>query len=318
MADSGRGASRTGLFATFVVLTVLAAQVVDAPSSGGVRAAADPGSAPVPAQPVGAVVWQDRFDTGELGPLTTATGNRLFDPRAGDAQSNYAHATLAADPAGGNLLQHTLPAGQLGNFFVTPKLTRDVEHAVLQYDIRFDDNFDWRWGGKIPGLVGVAPGVPIYAPTSGTRNRDVGFSTRLMWHGRGDNGSRPYQDALGPIPPDRDNMLVTYAYVRQPEQGFDGYGWQTNLGAGFTRGVWHTVRMEVKLNTAGMADGVYRVWIDNDLRFEATDWDYRNSAQVKIQAVLYDIHRGGNNSPGWVSARDSSIEMRHVSVTELS
>ena len=297
--------ARIALFAIFVVMGMTAVQVVEAPDAASPRASAEPGASPI---------WHDRFDAVPIGPVTTAVGNTLFDPRAGDVQGVYDYATVVVDAFGGHALRHELPAGQLGNFFVTPKLARDVEHAVLQYNIRFDENFEWRWGGKIPGLVGVAPGVPIHAPTSGTRNRDVGFSTRLMWHGRDDNGSRAYQDALGAIPPDLDSMLVTYAYVRSPAEGFDGYGWQANLGPGFTRGAWHTVRMEVKLNTVGRADGIYRVWIDDVLRFEASDWEYRSTADVKIQAVLYDVHRGGNNSPGWVSSRDGFVEIRDMSV----
>jgi hypothetical protein len=303
VVGTARGFGRAALLAAFATIAVVVAQVADAPISVGVP-------------PPEGILWQDRFDTAAPGPLTTAGGNGLFDPRVGKTDAVYAHAAITADAGGEKFLRHTIPAGELGNFFAAPRLVRDVEHATLQYDIRFDEGFDWRWGGKIPGLAGVAPGVEIYAPTSGERNRDVGFSTRLMWHGRADDGSRAYQDALGAIPPDQENMLVTYAYVRSPEDGFGGYGWQTNLDAGFRAGVWHNVRMEVKLNTIGRADGVYRVWIDDILRFSASDWDYRNRADVKIQAVLYDIHRGGNNSPGWVSSRESSIDLRHITVTE--
>ena len=229
----------------------------------------------------------------------------------------YVHGSIEADPAGPKFLHHTIPAGELGNFTVTPRLTREVERAILQYDIRFDDNFDWRWGGKMPGLVGVAPRVDIYAPTSGRPSRDSGFSARLMWNGRGDDGSRPFQSTLGPIPSGQDNTIVTYIYARQPSADFDGFGWQANLGSGLQRGVWHNIKMEVKLNTVGQADGIYNVWLDGDLRFSASNWDYRNRSDVMIQAVLYDIHRGGDTGHDWVSSRDTYVDVRNVVVTEV-
>jgi hypothetical protein len=279
-----------------------------------------------PPPPSGGVVWQDRFDTAPLGQPTKSTGDSLFTPMADPTDDKtyirssnaYIHSSIEADPAGGGMLHHTIPAGELGQFTVSPRLTREVEHATLQYDIRFDDNFDWRWGGKMPGLVGVAPGVNIYAPTSGRTNRDVGFSTRLMWNGRGDDGSRPFQGTLGPIPAGRDNDIVTYIYARYPQEGFDGYGWQANLGSELQRGVWHNIKMEVKLNTVGRNDGIYNVWFDDDLRFSASNWNYRNRSDVMIDAVLYDIHRGGGaGSPNWVSSRDTYVDVRNMVVTEV-
>jgi hypothetical protein len=271
-----------------------------------------------PPPPSGDVLWQDRFNTAPLGQLTKPTGDSLFAPTAAATDDGtYIHGSIEADPAGGRFLHHTIPAGELGNFTVSPRLTHEVEHAFLEYDIRFDDNFDWRWGGKMPGLVGVAPGVNIYAPTSGSPNRDIGFSTRLMWHGRSDDGARPFQSSLGPIPSGQDNAIVTYIYARQPSAGFDGFGWQANLGSELQRGVWHNIKMEAKLNTVGQADGTYKVWFDNDLRFSASNWDYRNRSDVMIQAVLYDIHRGGDNGPNWVSSRDTYVDVRNIVVTEV-
>jgi hypothetical protein len=276
-----------------------------------------PGSNPNPALPEqGKVLWHDRFDTAPVGRLVKATGDAAFGPTAAPTGgATYVNGTIVSDPAGGKFLRHTIPAGQLGAFIVSPELSRDVEHAVLEYDIRFDENFDWRWGGKIPGLVGVAPGQSIYAPTSGRSNRAVGFSTRLMWHGRGDDGSRPFQGKLGPIPAGTDNDLVTYVYAPHPSAGFNGYGWHTNLGTEMQRGQWHHIKMEVKLNTVGSRDGVFKVWVDGRQTFGASDWVYRTNPDVKINAVLYDIHRGGGTTPpSWVSSRDSYIDLRNMMV----
>lgn len=284
--------------------------------TGGV--VVDPGPGPVTPPPAG-VLWSDRFDSAPNGQLTKVTGDALFGPTgAPTSAGTYAHGSIHADPAGGKLLRQSIPAGGLGAFIVSPKLVRPTDHAVLSYDIRFDENFDWRWGGKIPGLVGVAPGHSIYEPTSGNADRSVGFSTRLMWHGRGDDGTRPFQGKLGPIPAAVDNDLVTYIYARNPSAGFNGYGWHASLRSALQRGKWHRITMEVKLNRVGAQDGVFKVWVDNTLRYSANNWSYRDRADVMIQAVLYDVHRGGGTTPpSWVSSRNTHVDIRNMTVTQV-
>lgn len=269
--------------------------------------------------PAGNILWQDRFDAAPNGQLTKASGDAMFGrTAAGTSATTYRYGSIHIDPEGGKFLRQSIPAGTLGGFVVAPVLSHPTDHAILNYDIRFDQNFDWRWGGKMPGLVGVAPGHGIYEPTSGSPNRNIGFSTRLMWHGRGDDGTRPFQGSLGPIKTGTDNDVVTYIYAKSPSTGFNGYGWHTSLASEMKRGQWHRITMEVDLNTVGKSDGVFKVWIDDRLRFSATDWQYRASPDVEIQAVLYDIHRGGGTvPPSWVSSRNSYIDIRNMVVNEL-
>lgn len=265
----------------------------------------------------GIPLWRDAFDYAPDGQLSEEAGDGIFAPTAaGTGADTYASGRILADPQGGKFLRQMLPSGELGKFIVTPKLKRPAEHAVISYEIRFDENFDFRWGGKIPGLVGVAPGKSIYAPTSGNPDRSVGFSARLMWHGRGDDGTRPFQHALGPIPEEANNDIVTYIYATSPSSGFDHFGWQARLGGEFKRGEWHRIAMEVKLNSLGERNGLFRVWVDDHLLFSADDWEFRIHSDVKINAVLYDVHRGGREDENWISKRDSYIDIRNMVVLE--
>ncbi|OYN76949.1 hypothetical protein CG716_20825 [Mycolicibacterium sphagni] len=294
--------------------------IVAAGVSGQGTAEADP---PPGTPSSSSTIWQDQFSKAADGQLNKATGDGIFAPTvAGTTPSTYALGSIVTEnPSGtGKSLRITLPAGEASRtgFIVSPRLSRETDHAALDYDVRFDENFDWRWGGKLPGLVGVAPGHGIYEPTSGNTDRNVGWSTRLMWHGRGDDGSRPFQQTLGPIPAGHDNDLVTYVYARSPSAGFGGYGWQASLGE-LPGGTWHHIRYIVQLNTVGQQDGVFQVWIDGAMRFGASDFDYRDSPDVHIQAVLWDIHRGGECcQPSWLSSRESSIDIANMSVTDLS
>lgn len=267
----------------------------------------------------GTVIWKDTFDKAPSGPLNTkAKGDKIFGPTAARTTgTTFGNGSIVNDAPNGKVLRHTIGSGELGTFIVSPVPTELTDHAILEYETRFDANFDWRWGGKMgPGLVGWAPGYGPYDPTSGQGNRDIGFSTRLMWHGRGDDGSRPFQGTLGPIPSKDVNDIVAYAYARYPKKGFSGYGWHSSLGE-MLPGVWHKISMEVKLNTVGRADGVFKVRIDNQLVFSASNWDYRNSSDIKIQAILWDVHRGGGLAKNWVSPKRSHIDVRNVTLTDL-
>jgi hypothetical protein len=267
------------------------------------------------------VVWQDKFDNAASGQLNQISGDPLFAPMAAPTEdTDYNNVSIINEGPGGNgkSLRHKIPANTLGPFIVSPRLSQETEHATIEYDIRFDSNFDWRLGGKFgAGLVGVAPGRGIYEPTSGNPNRDIGWSTRLMWHGRGDDGTRPFQSKLGPIPAGLDNDIVTYIYARYPNENFNGFGWHTSVG-NFMRGTWHNVKMEVKMNTVGQQDGIFRVWVDGTLRFGATNFDYRNNSNIRIQAIMWDIHRGGDlTPPSWVSSRDTFVDMANITVRDL-
>ena len=119
--------------------------------------------------PAGNVLWRDGFDTAPNGQLTKFTGDAMFGPTAAaTSTATYQNGSILSDPQGGKFLRDSIPAGELGALIVAPKLSQPTEHAVLSYDIRFDENFDWRWGGKMPGLVGVAPGHGISSPPPAT------------------------------------------------------------------------------------------------------------------------------------------------------
>lgn len=282
-----------------------------------------PATATVAPAGAGTIIWADKFDTAPTGTLATkAAGDAIFAPTAaGTAASTYQHGSIVDDPAGGKFIRHTIPANNQGAFIVSPTPTQQTLHAKLEYESRFNTGFSWAWGGKMgPGLVGWAPGYGPYDPTSGAADRDIGFSTRLMWHGRGaSSGTRPFQGTLGPIPAGRDMQVVTYIYARQPNgSAFSGFGYHANIGPELTAGVWFKIAMEVKLNTVGSNDGIFRVWFDDVLAFEATDWNYRMRDDISIMAILWDVHRGGGNTGDWVTPVESQIDVRNVTLTDLT
>ncbi len=290
-----------------------------------VNAAGESGnSSQVSATPQGSVgddiIWMDLIDIAPAGQLTKTSGDDIFAPTvASTSVSTYANGSVVDDGGNGRFLRHNIPANSLGAFIVTPRLSRETDWATLEYDIRFSADFDWQWGGKMgPGLIGVAPGHDIFEPTSCQPRTGQSFSTRLMWHGNNTNGTgsgRPFASKLPAIPAGSSD-IVTYIYANHPYEGFGNCGWHTSLGA-LSKGTWHTIKQETRLNTVGQNNGVFRVWIDGVLKFEATNWSFRTTNSVRIQAILWDIHRGGG-LPQWGSPLNGHIDIRNVVVRDLT
>jgi hypothetical protein len=60
-------------------------------------------------------------------------------------------------------------------------------------------------------------------------------------------------------------------------------------------GRWICFEMEVKLNTPGATDGLYRLWADDSLIAERTNVDLRGSTTDKINEVMLDCYWNGGS-----------------------
>jgi hypothetical protein len=60
-------------------------------------------------------------------------------------------------------------------------------------------------------------------------------------------------------------------------------------------GRWVCFEMEVKLNTPGATDGLYRLWADDSLIVERTNVDLRGSASDKINEMMLDCYWNGGS-----------------------
>ncbi|WP_420814070.1 polysaccharide lyase [Nakamurella deserti] len=215
--------------------------------------------------------------------------------------------SIVSDGRGGKAVRTVLRAGTThslptktdngNNLFIA--LPGSYDEACMSYDIRFDRDFDWSLGGKLPGLEGVAPGTSLAAPTGGN-NTDKGWSGRLMWL-----GPKAYKWA-GPL-----NMAVSYMY--HPGQA-GTYGDNVRWNTAFVAGQWHTVKQCHSMNTVGKADGVLRAWIDGKLVVDDTSYVYRVRNDVHISHIVFSIFRGGNTLD-WAGSRDNFIDIDNIAIT---
>ncbi|HGY1288713.1 TPA: polysaccharide lyase [Raoultella ornithinolytica] len=176
------------------------------------------------------------------------------------------------------------------NFKWSPQSLRGRQCALIQYSVRFPDDFDFVKGGKLPGLYGGIGNSGGVIPDGYD-----GFSVRLIW---GKNG-------IGKV----------YAYIPQTQNiqkwgvGIADSKWS------FTRGKWETITLQIKLNSVGLSNGKMKLWLNNQLVIDRTNIVYRKSNNLSLDGVMFSTFFGGNNS-SFAPKRDQYIDFRNIKMAD--
>jgi len=143
-----------------------------------------------------------------------------------------------------------------------------VEEASLSFDVKFGEDFQWTMGGKLHGL---GPAAPV---TGGRNRKPEGWSARMMFM--------------------RGGRCSTYLYDQDRTKKW-GVGDRTEEPV-FTRGKWHRVRLRVRLNEAGRANGWARVFVDGRevVRTDGVEFRGIEGKETLIREVLFSTFHGGN------------------------
>jgi len=168
----------------------------------------------------------------------------------------------------------------------------------MGYDIYFPDSFEWRKGGKLPGLC-LGKNSKDCAVAS---NWVVGKgSVRFMWRSR--DGKNAY--------------IIGYAYLPiggSPTAAFkrQGSGYKAITEPGDHAGHdlwtgdlpihkgWNSVRMKIVLNTPKKADGIIEIEV-NGVTKRVNDVLFRDDSTIKVVSLNFVSFYGGSgndwNSP---------------------
>jgi hypothetical protein len=171
-------------------------------------------------------------------------------------------ATYAGGPTGSDGLARDVPFGEGGSDY------------TLNYDVRFDRDFQFVRGGKMHGL---GPAEPV---TGGNALRPDGWSARVMWRERG----RP----------------VTYTY-HQDQRGTYADDGPATRPFTFALDRYYAVSLHVRLNDAAdRADGFVRLYIDGALVSAQEKVRLRGASGDKglISTFLFHTFHGGHD-PSW-------------------
>lgn len=163
------------------------------------------------------------------------------------------------------------------------------DELYLSYKVRFKSGFDWKRGGKLPGLSGGN------ANSGGSKpNGWDGWSARMMWR----DGGAPIQYVYHP------NQSGSYG---------EGMSWG---GPNFSAGTWATVETRIKLNTPGHNDGVIQAWMNGQLVLERTGMRFRDTDNLKIDGLYFSTFFGGADS-SWAPSRDEYIDFDDFKISKF-
>lgn len=165
------------------------------------------------------------------------------------------------------------------------------EAAEIRYEVRFDAQFDFVKGGKLPGLCG---GPKTITGGDAVNGLD-GFSARVMWR--------------------KDGRGQAYVYhMHQPSKYGDEFDFPADFR--FTPGKATTIRIQVEMNAAGKKNGQLRVWADERLMVEKTDLQWRKGTTYGVDSVLFNTFHGGSDT-SWAPPRDVWAEFSGFQVRVL-
>jgi hypothetical protein len=164
-------------------------------------------------------------------------------------------------------------------FTWAPAGFNEAQSACLGYSVYVGDDFDYGRGGRLPGLYGMAKDA--------TEAAEPEFSTRYTWL---DDGRADIYTHIPVLPAGRS---------------------LGNERGGFTlpKGRWVSLEQEVVLNDPGQKNGLIRVWVDGQLRFQKSNVVFRDasgpSATATLTGVLSEVVMPGDQ-PGdkqkiWIS-----------------
>ena len=212
--------------------------------------------------------WRDLWGAvwGPGRPVTAVTGDDAF----------IGQRSLRVDyPKGGvgPLQTGTQWPATLRNLPDTPD-TYEALH--LRYYVRFEPGFDFRLGGKLPGLMG---GGSSQSRSGGNQPDGTnGWTLRFMWG--------------------REGRAVVYAYLPPGKYHQGTWGQSLALNRNFTEGKWHCIEQFVQVNTVGEEDGVLKVWFDGELALDLTDVTYRtvDNENGRVGGFYFSTFHGGNTA----------------------
>ena len=158
-------------------------------------------------------------------------------------------------------------------------LNGEYEDLYMSYWVRFDEDFDFVLGGKLPGFGGAVS----------FDDRTHQWSGRLMWR--------------------EDGKVEFYVHVPK-ENNFDPgdrFWWNTEgFQATLVPGRWHHIEIRMRLNTPGQYDGLMEGWFDGVKAAHYPNFYFRDepTQSTKIAWVFFSTFFGGSSSPIWQAKKD--------------
>lgn len=198
-----------------------------------------------------------------------------------------------------------------------PFLKFPTDHAIFEYHVFFDKDFDWVKGGKLPGF-GLGPGND--AAVGSDWQEDLG-SARIMWREHGQGIAYLYLPLQ--IAPDgtRDGTITVqnqeFEHAAEgslgKHAGIDLFFKDNGKTLQFKKNEWNSVKLELKLNTPGKKDGYLELTI-NDTTRRVSNVLFRNTRDIQINVAFVLAFFGGSNMD-WAASKKETIQFKGFEMT---
>ena len=198
-----------------------------------------------------------------------------------------------------------------------PFLKFPTDHAILEYQVFFDKEFDWVKGGKLPGF-GLGPGND--AAVGSDWQDDLG-SFRIMWREEGQGIAYLYLPLQIAKDGTRDGTITIQNQEFEnaaimslgKHAGIDLFFKDDGKHLQFKKNKWNSVKLEVKLNSPGKKDGFLELTI-NDTTRRVSNVLFRNTRDIQINVALVMAFFGGSSND-WAASKEETIQFKGFEMT---
>lgn len=246
------------------------------------------------------VLYENNFEDDPLGTYTVSNLSADWNNVTSNDGVDEGRVSIVSDAHtnGGKSLVVMYPEGESNNGKSQWKapLNGSYDELYLSYKIRFDDNYNFVRGGKLPGLCGGACNSGGSQP-----NGTDGWSGRMMWRTSPSGGSQ--------LPPHRAN-IVQYVYHKdQTANGGvngDDLKWDDTTPTDwkiFDSDVWYQLQHRIVMNTPGQDDGIVQAWLDGEMVLDVQNIHFRDTSSLKIDTLYFSTFFGGSSSV-WETTKD--------------
>lgn len=208
--------------------------------------------------------------------------------------------------SGDQKLSVTVPKGQYKKGIWAGKDLNEHEEIYFSYQIKFDNNFDFSMGGKMPGLAGLNKNTnynPSGCKAEGQR-ADEGFSLRTMF---------------------RENGRAIGYFYHQNNPNLNVSGGKKNCGEeidyqhngknfSFQRNKTYLIEQYVKMNDANQSNGIVTIHVNGHKVLERKNMVFGESRLYAINHLFIYLWHGGNNDR-WAVDRDSTAYMDNFALS---
>jgi len=173
------------------------------------------------------------------------------------------------------------------------KFENSYNELLFQFDVKFDSNFCFVKGGKLPGLAGGK------ANTGGKKPNGMdGWSARMMFWEEG-------------------KLCFWIYHKNQPGEFGDSLFFKKNNNYfKFQRGIWYTIKHHIYLNKPGKKNGLIEGYINDTLWACRNNIEFRSIEGLKIDQLIFSVFMGGDE-PIYQSEKEERIYFDNFLVTKF-